>query len=241
MTKTVNNLSEKKGTIHFYLVRHGQTKVNRLARLQGATNSALTVHGIMSARRLGRRLADVKFSAVFASNLRRTQETADNIIQLNNYPDPPSFFLSDLKEFDFGKYEEARKRTLIPNALSALGPVQIVRTAFGRKHANGLVDLFNGMTNNISLESSRELSLRMKRTLESIARAYGKDQQEHNLLIVTHGLILSSFIESLDGSVPLLLVKNTNVVQIDYEQGKFIIKTKDFLRKRSDERGSKDN
>lgn len=232
MIKMEQNSSGRRPIVHFYLVRHGQTKVNRLARLQGATNSALTVRGIQDARQLGRRLAEIKFSAVFASNLRRTQETADNIIQMNQFPDPPSFYLSDLKEFDFGKYEEARKRTLIPNALRALGPFQILRTAFGNHHANGLVDLFDGMANNIPLESSEELSLRMRRTLQAIGNAYAQDQQEHNLLIVTHGLILSSFIESLDGSVPLFLIKNTNVVRIDYDQEKFVIRTKNFQGKK---------
>ena len=218
------------GIVHFYLVRHGQTKVNRLARLQGATDSALTVRGIMDARKLGRRMADINFSAVFASNLKRTQETADNIIQMNNFPDPPRLFLSDLKEFDFGQYEEARKRTLIPNAMRALGPFQIIRTAVGKKHANGLVDLFNRMANNIPLESSEDLSERMKRTLESIGRVY--DTGEHDILIITHGLILSSFIESLDGTVPLTLVKNTNVVRIDYFDGKFVIRSKNFSGKK---------
>ncbi|GAW64103.1 phosphoglycerate mutase [Ligilactobacillus acidipiscis DSM 15836] len=218
------------GTTHFYLVRHGQTQVNRLVRLQGTTDSALTVRGIRDARKLGRRLADVEFSAVFASNLRRTQETANNIIQMNEFPDPPSFYLSDLREFDFGQYEEARKRTLIPNAMRALGPFQILRTAFGKHHANGLVDLFDRMSNDAPLESSADLSQRMTHTLEAIARAYGG--ADRNILIVTHGLLLSSFIESLNGSVPLLLVKNTNVVRVDYEQEKFVIKTTNFAGKK---------
>ena len=72
----------------------------------------------------------------------------------------------------------------------------------------------------------------MRRTLQAIGNTYEQDQQEHNILIVTHGLILSSFIESLDGSVPLFLIKNTNVVRIDYEQGKFVIRTKNFQGKK---------
>ena len=216
--------------IHFYLVRHGQTRINRLARLQGTTDSALTVRGIMDARQLGRRLANVRFSAVFASHLKRTQETADNIMQANNYPDPPHFYLSDLREFDFGIYEEVRKRSFIPDALRALGLFSILRTALGDKHANGLVDLFGRMGNNVQLESSKELSLRMAHSLESIAHTWKNG--DHNILIVTHGLILSSFIESLGGSVPLFLIKNTNVVHVDYEAGKFIIKDADFLGKK---------
>lgn len=218
------------GTIHFYIARHGQTRVNRLARLQGTTDSALTVRGLMNARSLGRRLANVRFNAIFASNLKRTQETADNIIQMNSFPDPPRFFLSDLREFDFGKYEEVRKRSLLPNALWTLGPIQILRTAFGHKHANGLVDLFDRMANDVRLESSEELSQRMRQTLEAIARVY--QEGEPNILIVTHGLILSSFIESLGGNVPLLLVKNTDIVRIDYDQEKFMIVDQNSLKKK---------
>ena len=50
-------------TIHLYLVRHGQTKLNAAGRLQGIYDSELTHTGVRSAQRLARMLADIHFDA----------------------------------------------------------------------------------------------------------------------------------------------------------------------------------
>lgn len=49
--------------VHFYLVRHGQTELNRRRRLQGITDSPLTRKGIAMAEHLGKDLKNVEFSA----------------------------------------------------------------------------------------------------------------------------------------------------------------------------------
>lgn len=69
--------------IHFYLVRHGQTRLNRSRRLQGTTNSPLTKKGIRMAKRLGQELKNIRFEAVYTSDLQRTKETARYILAEN--------------------------------------------------------------------------------------------------------------------------------------------------------------
>ncbi len=119
--------------IHFYLVRHGQTRLNRSRRLQGTTNSPLTKKGIRMAKRLGQELKNIRFEAVYTSDLQRTKETARYILAEN------------------------------------------------------------------------------------------KQGKDCNILIVTHGLILSNFLESLNGDVPLFLVDNSRASRVDYADGKFKI------------------
>lgn len=46
--------------ITVYMVRHGQTMLNRYNRLQGWCDSPLTEKGIEDARLAGRHLADIK-------------------------------------------------------------------------------------------------------------------------------------------------------------------------------------
>lgn len=70
-------------TIHLYLVRHGQTKLNAAGRLQGIYDSELTHTGVRSAQRLARMLADVHFDAAYVSDLGRAQQTSRIITALH--------------------------------------------------------------------------------------------------------------------------------------------------------------
>lgn len=160
--------------IHFYLVRHGQTRLNRSRRLQGTTNSPLTKKGIRMAKRLGKELENIRFEAVYTSDLQRT-----------------------------------------------LGLRKILRAFANEEHVSELTELFRTMDGEEEIETSVHLEQRFTRALKTIACEYeGKDC---NILIVTHGLILSNFLESLNGDVPLFLVDNSRASRVDYADGKFEI------------------
>src|SRR5678816_3581211 len=58
------------------MVRHGATVMSAEDRFAGATDIELTEEGREQARRLGERLSQAKISAVYASPLGRTVETA---------------------------------------------------------------------------------------------------------------------------------------------------------------------
>ncbi len=59
----------------WYLVRHGQTEWNALARMQGQLDSPLTARGRDHARASGRLLSRLGVDAMFASPLGRVRET----------------------------------------------------------------------------------------------------------------------------------------------------------------------
>ncbi|PRY82634.1 histidine phosphatase family protein [Alkalibacterium olivapovliticus] len=69
--------------VTIYFVRHGETYLNYYGRMQGWSNAPLTDHGIEDVRRCGRGLNDVRFNAVYTSDLTRTQETASLILEEN--------------------------------------------------------------------------------------------------------------------------------------------------------------
>ena len=58
-----------------YLVRHGQTILNRYNRMQGWCDSDLTTLGISQAQQTGKRLADIKFDHAFHSDTIRATQT----------------------------------------------------------------------------------------------------------------------------------------------------------------------
>ncbi len=207
--------------IHFYLVRHGQTRLNRSRRLQGTTNSPLTKKGIRMAKRLGQELKNIRFEAVYTSDLQRTKETARYILAENKQGYPPIYSDPDLRELNFGKFEEANNFTMVPTALRTLGLRKILQAFANEEHVSELTELFRTMDGEEEIETSVHLEQRFTRALKTIACEYeGKDC---NILIVTHGLILSNFLESLNGDVPLFLVDNSRASRVDYADGKFKI------------------
>ena len=90
--------------VELYLVRHGQTYLNKYHRIQGWSDSPLTDKGIADAKRAGQRLAQVTFAAAYASDTTRAQNTAKRILAANAQPvtltTEPAF-----REENFGYFE----------------------------------------------------------------------------------------------------------------------------------------
>lgn len=60
----------------FIIVRHGETAWNLDIRWQGHLDSPLTARGVAQAEALARRLSEMKFSALYSSDLGRAYQTA---------------------------------------------------------------------------------------------------------------------------------------------------------------------
>ena len=84
------------------LVRHGETLWNQQGRMQGHHDSPLTPTGLHQARRLGRRLAQVEFAALYSSDLGRAHQTARCIADHTGHD-----IIADrgLRERSFGIFE----------------------------------------------------------------------------------------------------------------------------------------
>ncbi|HZD61054.1 MAG TPA: histidine phosphatase family protein [Anaerolineae bacterium] len=88
--------------MRLYLVRHGETELNRQFRFIGRTDVGLSSIGREQAMTLADRLKKEDITAVYSSNLRRAIQTAETIAQ------PLSVAvkqIADLREIDFGNWE----------------------------------------------------------------------------------------------------------------------------------------
>lgn len=86
-----------------WLVRHGQTNLNKENLMQGLVDQPLNDFGRDQARRVGRLKGDLVFDAVYASPLNRAKETAAIIagIPLEEVKVDPRII-----EVDFGIYDK---------------------------------------------------------------------------------------------------------------------------------------
>lgn len=68
--------------MRLFLIRHAETEHNVSQVLAGVTDSALTTHGVLQAKRLGAYFATngIRFTTVFSSDLQRTVITAGEIV-----------------------------------------------------------------------------------------------------------------------------------------------------------------
>ncbi len=88
-----------------FLIRHGQTEWNSSGRFQGKLDSALTELGLMQARAIGERLAEIgaKIDTFVASPLGRTRQTAEIIQNCGDFP--KTQFDKRLEEVSTGSWD----------------------------------------------------------------------------------------------------------------------------------------
>lgn len=90
--------------MNIYIIRHGETKWNRIQKLQGWLNSDLTEKGIKSAERLRDRFIEegIEFDKIYSSTQKRAIHTADII---KNGKDIKHYKMDELRELGYGVWE----------------------------------------------------------------------------------------------------------------------------------------
>ena len=69
-----------------YLIRHAEAEGNLYRRVQGHWDGQVTPRGDLQIAALAERFRDVPVDAVYASDLRRTQDTAAAILSTHELP-----------------------------------------------------------------------------------------------------------------------------------------------------------
>ena len=87
-----------------YLIRHGETDLNKRKVLQGRSDTELNEYGILLAEKTAVGLSDVKFDAVFTSPLKRARKTAELVARVSE-TGVPVIEEFRIQEISFGVYE----------------------------------------------------------------------------------------------------------------------------------------
>jgi probable phosphoglycerate mutase len=151
------------------LIRHGETEWNRQARIQGHTDSELSVEGLTQAEAGARRLQSEPFDCLVSSDLGRARKTA---AILNRQLALPVRFDGGLRERCFGIGEGRSYAELDAEYPELFSRLRETDQNFAIPGA----------------ESRLQFHLRCTATLQGIAAAHAGRQ----VLVVTHGGVLGA-------------------------------------------------
>lgn len=88
--------------MNIYLLRHGQTNINRDGRYQSAADKDLNDFGRRQAELLGKRLKNYSIDIMYSSDLKRVMETSEII---NKYICKDIIIKEELREINMGQWD----------------------------------------------------------------------------------------------------------------------------------------
>ena len=185
--------------LQVYLVRHGETQWNAERRIQGQSDSPLTAKGELQAVQVGERVRSYGITHVIASDLGRTQRTAEIIADACGCGVTLD---ARLRELDMGILEQRH-----------LDSLSAQEEEWRRLVVNGTP---NGRIP--EGESMQELSVRMRAALNACLDLPAGSRP----LLVSHGIALGCLVGTILGlpahAERRLRLRNCSISRVDYQE-----------------------
>lgn len=199
--------------VKIMFMRHAQTYLNKYERMQGWANAPLTQDGIKDCHASGKGLADVKFDAVYTSDLQRTIDTANIILSENKVSSDVSLVpMYEFREVFFGEFEGLPVEQVWPQAIKMAGENDVSK--------KNLLDAMHSLDKSGDSENYMKFWNRIYSGLQQIIEKHR--DTEHTILVVSHGLALNVMLSTI---VPDYEFKghllNASVTEVVYDNGKF--------------------
>lgn len=192
-----------------FLVRHGETEWNKLDKMQGWADSPLSELGEMQAKWLNERVKDFNINKIYTSPAGRAIRTANLIKGDNNIEIVVS---ENLKEMNMGAWEGLEKK--------------VIENLYSEDYYN----FWNTPEKYIPKENGESFLEVRERVFQEIMKII-KENDNKNILIVSHGLSIKSFLCKLENknieelwSEPI--VNQTSVTEIDFYEDRYEIRRK---------------
>ena len=209
MNGNCNNKNEE--TLKLYIVRHGETEWNVIKRFQGQLNTPLTEKGMEKLKETGKNLENVLFEEVYTSELERTVNSAEIILNENNgYKNNKLELqkLAELNEVYFGVWQGLT--------------YEEVFLKYPEEGNNYFYNVKNYNAENVEAE-------KLEDALERFLKGINKILDSHelgNILVVTHGTVFEMFMNyvannSIFDIDERTLMGNGDYKIFSYKDGKF--------------------
>ena len=199
----------------FYLVRHAETVGNVEEKLIGQSSSPLTDNGVKQAEDLAEELKNVRFGAIYASDLNRAIQTAQIIAKPHKLEVKTSELI---RELSFGKYEGWRSEDF----MKIFG--EVVKQREQMSDEDRLAHVVDP-----EIETDISAAKRMARFLDETAQSHPGE----TVLAVSHGAILRSFLIYFKlfnyHNLPHGAIKNCSYVVLKKQNDKYALEKLDRI------------
>lgn len=193
MNTTTRAAATTADTTTLTLVRHGQTELNVMRRLQGACDSPLTASGLTGVRVTAQHLSTHSFDVAYSSPQPRALTTAMAICGRHRGLRPRLH--AGLRELDFGSFERFLES-------------EMERTHPWREFVPGmLAESHPGVPGG---ESGRAFMSRVRETFAEVVT----EHPGQRVLVVGHGLMLGAYLAVLGAGEGLVALPNASVTRL---------------------------
>ncbi|MGI6024329.1 histidine phosphatase family protein [Pediococcus sp.] len=193
----------KKFTV--YLIRHGETYLNKFDRMQGWADAPLTPKGIQDAHMAAKKVQNVHFDQAFSSDLTRAVHTANIILKDTHNDSLDVTQLANIREAFFGYFEGANGPETWDTICRPLGYTGI--DDFLSKHT--FYEARDAMHAADPFKDAEDAETFKKRILTGIDQLAEKANDGENLLVVSHMDAIRSLIQLLNPQIDVHLpIKN---------------------------------
>lgn len=212
--------------VTLYLMRHGETILNKAKRTQGWCDGVLTREGTETAINAALGLSNIEFKAIYSSDLGRAVKTAELVIEENTSSKNLNLIKTEaLREFYFGKYEGGLDSELYKDILSHLkvSSFEEVMKMYDsqRQFCNAVATLDEtNEAEDYETAFNRYTNFIHKITEETSKKGGG------NILLVTHGGIMRLFLEKYNkNNLKLDDISNCSISKVKYSDGEYIVES----------------
>lgn len=214
-----------KGKVILYLMRHGQTILNKAERTQGWCDGVLTKEGTEVAVNVGLGLSNVRFKAAYSSDLGRAVKTARIVIKENKASANLKLEeLEGLREVCFGKYEGERVSVRKNDMLKYLNVTSLEEAIERDNFQREFCDCCAALDDTNEAEDYDTAISRVMKTLKEICMGNSEDKVV-NVLVVSHGGIIRLVIDHLDKSFDIRELDNSSISKVIYENGSYEVES----------------
>ncbi|WP_242301078.1 histidine phosphatase family protein [Bacillus cereus group sp. BfR-BA-01423] len=218
----MKNRETDSNVVTSYVTRHGKTILNTNHRAQGWADSPLVEKGVEVASNLGTGLKDIHFTSAYSSDSGRAIETANLVLKYSEQSKLKLEQRKKLRELNFGIFEGEKLDNMwdaVGKAAGVASPEELMKFSIQE-----VIDLIRAADPTKQAEDWELFSTRIKAEIDNISEEVAKDGGG-NVLVVVHGLLITTLIEMLDSSKTKLGVENASVTKILYQDGTYTVES----------------
>lgn len=171
-----------------YIVRHGQTYINRYNKMQGWCDTPLTDQGMAGADQAGETLKNIPFDIALSSDLKRASDTCDTIIKHNVNRDEIQHIATPLFREQFYGYFEGMDADMAWQMIGGPHGYSNHYDLFKNESIDTVKDWIKEADPFHDAENAKEYWQRLDKGFKLISQLDGAE----NILLVTHGFTIRS-------------------------------------------------